>query len=89
LTLKDHQRKKGIAERASGSGSSKRYSISLQENHVIEQIHVESIESNTNSEEKISKIHKAPYSLGPPSVISPNEASPSIHHTPLVLSVTP
>jgi len=38
---------------ASCSSKSKQYSISLQENPVIEQIHVESIASNTSSEEKI------------------------------------
>ncbi len=74
---------------ASGSGSSKQYSISLQENPVIEQIHVESIASNTSSEEKISKIHRDPYSLGSPFVSNPKETSPPIPHTPLVLSVTP
>lgn len=74
---------------ASCLGHSKKYSISLQENPVIEQIHVESITSNTSSEEKISKIHRAPYSLGSSFVISSKEASPPIHHTPLVLSVTP
>jgi len=74
---------------ASGSRSSKQYSISLQENPVIEQIYVESIESNSSSEEKISKIHRAPYSLGSPFIVSPKEASSPIHHTPLVLSVTP
>lgn len=73
---------------ASGSGSSKQYSISLQENFVIEQIHVESIASNTSSEEKISEIHRAHY-LGSSFVISPKETSPPIHRTPLVLPVTP
>ena len=34
-------------------------------------------------------IHRAPYSLGSPFVLSPKEASPPIHHTPLVLSGTP
>ena len=38
---------------------------------------------------KILEIHKAPYSLGSPFVVSPKETSPHIHHTPLVLSVTP
>ena len=73
---------------ALGSGSSKQYSISLQENPVIEQIHVESIASNTSSEEKISEIHRAPYSLGSSFVVSPKEAPPPINHTPLVLSIT-
>lgn len=73
---------------ASGSGSSKQYSISLQENPVIEQIHVESIASNTSSEEIISEIHRAPYSLGSSFIVIPKEASPLIHHTPLVLSIT-
>jgi len=74
---------------ASGSGKSKQYFISLQENSVIEQIHVESIASNTSSEEKILEIHKAPYFLGSSFIVSLKEASPPIHHTPLVLSVTP
>ena len=81
--------RKALHKGASGSSSSKQYSISLQENPVIEQIHVESIASNTSSEEKISEIHKAPYSLGSPFIVSPKETSPPIHHTPLVLSVTP
>ena len=46
--------RKALQKGASGLGSSKQYSISLQENLVIEQIHVESIASNTSSEEKIS-----------------------------------
>ena len=74
---------------ASGSGKSKQSSISLLENPAIEQIHVESIASNTSSEEKILEIHKAPYSLGSPFVVSPKETSPPIHHTPLVLSDIP
>jgi len=74
---------------ASGSGKPKQSSISLQERLVIEQIHVESIASNTSSEEKLSEIHKAPYSLGSPFTLSPKETSPPIHHTPLVLLVTP
>ena len=74
---------------ASGSSKPKQYSISLQERPVIEQIHVESIASNTSSEEKLSEIHKAPCSLGSPFALSPKETSPPIHHTPLVLPVTP
>ena len=81
--------RKVMQKGASGSGKPKEYSISIQENLAIEQIHVESIASNTSSEEKISKIHKAPYSLGSPFVVSPKETSPPIHHTPLFLSVTP
>jgi len=54
--------RKALQKGASGSGSSKQYSISLQENPVIKKIHVESIASNTSSEEKISEIHRAPYS---------------------------
>ena len=83
--------KKSIKERkvlqkgALGSGKPKKYPISLQERPVIKQIHVESIASNISSEEK----HKAHYSLGSPFVVSPKETSPPIHHTPLVLSVTP
>ena len=74
---------------ALGSGKPKQYFISLQENPTIEQIHVESIAYNTNSEEKLSEINKAPYSLGSPCVVSPKETSPPIHHTPLFMSVTP
>ena len=81
--------RKALQKGASGSGSSKKNSISLQENPIIEQIHVESIASNTSSEEKISEIHRAPYSLGSPFIVSLKEASPPIHHTPLVLSITP
>ena len=81
--------RKALQKGASGSAKPKQYSISLQENPAIEQIHVESIASNTNSEEKLSEIHKAPYSLGSPFVVSPKETSPPIHHTPLVLSITP
>lgn len=73
---------------ASGSSKSKQYSISLQENPAIEQIHVESIASNTSNEEKLSEIHKAPYSLGSPFVVSLKETSPPTHHTPLALSIT-
>jgi len=74
---------------AIGSGKPKQYSISLLENPAIEQIHFESIAYNTSSEEKLSEIHKAPYSLGSPFVVSPKETSPPIHHTPLVLLVIP
>ena len=74
---------------ASGSGKPKQSPISLQEKPLIEQIHVESIASNTSSEEKLSEIHKAPYSLVSPFVVSPKETSPPIHHNPLGLSVTP
>jgi len=63
--------RKALQKGASGSCRSKQYSISLQENPVIKQIHVESITSNTSSEEKISEIHGAPYSLGSPFVVSP------------------
>jgi len=74
---------------ASGSVKPKQSPISLQASPIIEQIHVESIASNTSSEEKLSKIHHAPYSLRSPFALSPKETSPPIHHTPLVLSVTP
>lgn len=79
---------KVLQKGASGSGKSKKSSISLQENPAIEKIHVESITSNTRSEEKLSEIYKAPYSLGSPFVVRPKETSPPIHHTPLVLSIT-
>lgn len=52
--------KKVLQKGASGSGKPKQYSISLQEDPAIEQIQVESTDSNTSSEEKLSKIHKAP-----------------------------
>ena len=53
-----------------GSSKPKQFSISLQENPTIEQIHVESTDSNTRSEEKNSEIHKAPYSLVSPFIES-------------------
>jgi len=81
--------RKLLQKGASGLGKSKQYYISLQENSVIEQIHVESTIYNTISEEKISEIHKAPYSLGSPFIVCPKETPPTTHHTPLVLSVTP
>ena len=81
--------RKALQKGASGSGSSKQYFVSLQENPVIEQIHVESITSNTSSEEKLLEIHKTPCSLGSPFALSPKETSHPIQHTPLVLSVTP
>lgn len=56
---------------------------------MIEQIYVESIASYISGEEKLLEIHKDPYSLGFPFVVCPKETSPPIHHTPLVLSVTP
>ena len=74
---------------ASGLGKPKQYPISLQASPIIEQIHAQSIASNTRNEKKLSEIHKAPYSLGSPFVVSLKETSPPIHHTPLVLSVTP
>ena len=73
---------------ASGLGKTKQSTISLQENPAIEQIHVESITSNTSNEEELSEIHKAPYSLSFPFVVCPKETSPLIHHTPSVLSIT-
>ena len=81
--------RKVLQKGASDSGKPKQYSISLQENLAIEQIHVESKDSNTSSEEKLSEIHKSPCSLGSPFPLSPKETSPPIHQTPLVLSVTP
>lgn len=81
--------RKVLQKGALGSSKPKQSSISLQERLVIEQIHVESITSNTSNEEKISENHKAPYSLGSPFLVSLKETSPPIHHTPLVLSVTP
>ena len=81
--------RKVLQKGASGSSKPKQSLISLQERPVIEQIHVESIAYNPSSEEKLSEIHKAPYSLCSPFVVSPKETSPPIHHTPLVLSVTP
>jgi len=81
--------RKILQKGASGSGKPKKSSISLQERLVIEHIHVESIASNTSSEEKLSEIHKDPYSLGYPFLVSLKETSPPIHHTPLVLSITP
>ena len=74
---------------ASGSGKPKQYSISLQQGPAIEQIHVESTDSNTSSEEKLSEIHKVPCSLVSPFVVSPKGTPPLIHHTSLVLSITP
>ena len=74
---------------ASSSGKPKQCSISLQENLAIEQIHDERIDSNTSNEEKFSEIHKAPYSLVSPFVVSPKGTSSPIHHTPLVSSITP
>ena len=81
--------KKVLQKGASGLGKPKKYSISLQEDPAIEQIHVESTDANTSSEEKPSQIHKTPYSLVSPFVVSPKGASPLIHHTPLVSSITP
>jgi hypothetical protein len=63
--------RKVLQKGASGSSKPKKSPISLQENPAIEKIHVESIASNTSSEEKLSEIHKTPYSLGSPFVISP------------------
>lgn len=56
---------------------------------MIEQIHVESVASDTSSEEKLSEVHKAAYPLGSPFSLSPKETLPPTHHIPLVLSVTP
>ncbi len=81
--------RKVLHKGALGSGKPKQSPISLQERPVIEQIYVESIASNTSSEEKLLEIHKAPYSLGFPFVVCPKETSPPIHHTPSVLSITP
>ena len=52
--------RKVLQKGASGSSKPKQSSISLQERLVIEKIHVESIASNTSSEEKLSEIHKVP-----------------------------
>ena len=46
--------RKVLHKGASGLGKPKQSPISLQERLVIEQIHVESIASNTSSEEKLS-----------------------------------
>ena len=81
--------RKVLQKGASSTGKPKQSSISLQERLVIEQIHVESIASNTSSEEKLLDIHKAPYSSGFPFVVCQKETSPTIHHTPLVLLITP
>ena len=79
---------KTLQKGASGLRKPKQCSIYLQENSTIEQIHVESTDSNTSSEEKLSEIHKSTYYLGSPFSLSLKETSAPIHHTPLVLSVT-